>query len=88
MQLETYLANKRTVLKFYKGGFNSKDIEELPWYEWHEVVRDLAEHIKKQEAENKKGGSSGSGGDTYNQAKQMMKGATPNFKMPSAPKLK
>ena len=80
------MANKRAVLKFYKGGFNSRDIEELPWYEWHEVVRDLAEHIKREESENKKNGN-GSGGDTYNQAKQMMKGATPNMTMPKMPKL-
>ena len=80
------MANKRTVLKFYKGGFNSRDIEEMPWYEWHEVIKDLSEHIKRQEADNKKSGS-GSGGETYDQAKNMMKGAT-NFKMPSLPKLK
>ena len=81
------MANKRAVLKFYKGGLNSTDIEDMPWYEWHEIVKDLSEHIKREEAESKKNGNN-KGGDSYAEAKRMMKNSTPNMKMPNIPKLK
>lgn len=87
------MANKRVAMKYYEGGLSSSEIEELPWYEWHLILVDIAEARKKQlDDEKKQNGGKSSSSEPYDQAQRMMQKNSaglpkpPNFKMPSMPK--
>ena len=79
------MGNKRAAMRFYEGGLTSSEIEDLPWYEWHLILKEIEEHHKAEKERNKSGNSAE---PSMGDAQKMMKNAqagmpkASNFKMP------